>query len=236
MIDHPLMMLVLFPLAAYVIGATPFGFIIARANGIDLRKAGSGNVGATNCGRVCGRGWGYLCFALDVAKGLLPVVIVGVLLRPAGIFDDATAEKLGAQPWVPSVMQQTAWLLTGCCAIAGHIFSFWLRFRGGKGVATSLGVVLGIWPYFTLAGLIALGVWVAVTLISRYVSLGSIAAAATFLPAFAAGNWPPTALWPMATFAGAMAGLIIFRHRGNISRLIAGTENKIGRRKAPPAS
>jgi len=236
MIDSPLIILVLFPLAAYVIGATPFGFIIARANGVDLRKVGSGNVGATNCGRVCGRGWGYLCFALDVAKGMLPVVIVGVLLRTEGALDEATALKLGAQPWAPSLMQQTAWVLTGCCAIAGHIFSFWLRFRGGKGVATALGVVLGIWPYFTLAGLGALCVWVVVTLISRYVSLGSIAAAAAFLPAFAAINWPPTALWPMAAFAAGMVALIVLRHRGNISRLIAGTENKIARRKAPPAS
>jgi glycerol-3-phosphate acyltransferase PlsY len=125
-------------------------------------------------------------------------------------------------------MAQTAWLLTGYCAIAGHIFSFWLRFRGGKGVATALGVVLGIWPFFTVAALAALGVWIIVTLISRYVSLGSIVAAATFLPAFAWLNWPATGLWPMATFAAAMAGLIIFRHRTNILRILAGTENKIG--------
>jgi len=227
MIDNPLMMLVLLPLVAYVIGATPFGFIIARAKGKDLRKAGSGNVGATNCGRVCGRGWGCLCFTLDVAKGLLPVAAVGILLRPAGFFTETT---------VPSIMQQTAWLLTGCCAIAGHVFSFWLGFRGGKGVATALGVVLGIWPYFTLAGLVALGVWVVVVLITRYVSLGSIVAAVAFLPAFAVQNWPPMALWPMATFAAAMVALIILRHRGNISRLIAGTENKIGSGKKPSAS
>lgn len=227
MIDHPLMLLVLFPIVAYVIGSTPFGFIIARVKGVDLRKVGSGNVGATNCGRVCGRGWGCLCFALDVAKGLLPVAVVGMLLRSEGFSGETTA---------PSVIQQTAWLLTGCCAIAGHVFSFWLRFRGGKGVATALGVVLGIWPYFTLAGLVALGVWVVVVLIGRYVSLGSIVAAVAFLPAFTVQNWPPMALWPMALFAAAMVALIILRHRGNISRLIAGTENKIGSGKKPSTS
>jgi len=227
MIHHPLILFVLLPLAAYVIGATPFAFIIARGKGIDLRKVGSGNIGATNCGRACGWQWGYLCFALDVAKGLLPVVIVGMLLRPEWASDEAMIVKSGGQPWAPTVVQQAAWLLTGCCAIAGHICTFWLRFRGGKGVATSLGVVLGIWPFFTAAGVVALGVWVIVTLISRYVSLGSIVAAIAFVPAFL-WLWPRKELWPMATFAAAMAGLIIFRHRTNISRILAGTENKIG--------
>jgi glycerol-3-phosphate acyltransferase PlsY len=226
MTGHPLVMFGLLPLAAYVIGSTPFAFIIARGKGIDLRKVGSGNVGATNCGRACGRGWGCLCFALDVAKGLLPVLIVGVMLRPDG-YDEALAVKLGGQPWVPGAIEQAAWLLTGCCAIAGHIWPFWLRFRGGKGVATALGVVLGIWPFFTAAGVVALGVWVIVTLISRYVSLGSIVAALAFVPAFL-WLWPNKELWPMAIFAAAMCALIIFRHRANISRLLAGTENKIG--------
>ncbi len=235
MIDHPLMMLVLFPLAAYVIGATPFGFIIARAKGMDLRKAGSGNVGATNCGRVCGRGWGCLCFALDVAKGMIPVIVASAMFRTDWAYYDAMAAKFGPPQWMPTVMQQTAWLLTGCCAIAGHVFSFWLRFRGGKGVATSLGVVLGIWPFFTAAGVVALGVWVIVTLITRYVSLGSIAATLTFLPTFVY-LWSVEELWPMATFAAAMVALIILRHRGNVSRLLVGTENKIGSGKKPPAS
>ncbi len=221
MIDHPLILLVLCPLAAYVIGSTPFGVIIARSKGIDLRKHGSGNVGATNCGRVCGRAWGYLCFLLDVSKGLLPVLLVGWLIR----WRDAAP--------VPGLLRQTAWLLTGCGAIAGHVLSFWLKFRGGKGVATALGVVLGVWPYFTGAGLIALGIWIVVTLASRYVSVGSITAAVAFLPLFAAWNWPPTALWPMGVFAALMVLLILLRHRANVARLLTGTENKIGRKKPP---
>ena len=216
MTDSPFILLVVLPLAAYAIGSTPFGVLIARSRGRDLRMAGSGNVGATNCGRVCGRRWGYLCFVLDVAKGLVPVLLVGWVIRGAAA---------GA---TPPEMHQAAWLLVGCGAIAGHVFSFWLRFRGGKGVATALGVVLGVWPYFTWAGLICLGVWVVVTLASRYVSLGSIVAAVAFLPIFALLNWPPTDLWPMGLFAAAMAGLILVRHRGNIGRLLKGTENKIG--------
>jgi glycerol-3-phosphate acyltransferase PlsY len=220
-VDSPIVLLGVLPLAAYVIGSTPFGVMIARAHGVDLRKAGSGNVGATNCGRVLGRKWGGLCFVLDVSKGFLSVLLTGLLVRPAD--------------GVPGVLAQAAWLLVGCGAIAGHVFSFWLKFRGGKGVATALGVVVGIWPYFTLAGLIALGLWIAVTLASRYVSVGSIAAAVAFLPAFAVLNWSRLGqVWPMGVFAAAMVVLILVRHRSNIRRLLAGTESKIGAGKRPP--
>ena len=219
MIDNNLILFVVLPLAAYCIGSTPFGAIIARAHKIDIRKAGSGNVGATNVWRVLGRKWGFLCFFLDVAKGLIPVLIVGMLLpRQSG--------------GLPSMMQQFAWLTVGFAAIAGHVFSFWLKFRGGKGVATALGVVVGIFPYFTWPGLCAFGLWIAIILISRYVSLGSILAAAGFLPLFAAFNWSDIdRLWPFGAFAGAMVLLIIVRHRTNIARLVKGEENKIGAAK-----
>ena len=214
MIQSPVILLVVLPLGAYVIGSTPFGVLIARSRGVDLRKVGSGNVGATNVARAVGRKWGYLCFALDVGKGLVPVLVVGLLLRGDARF--------------PTLIHQAGWLAVGFGAIAGHVFSFYLRFRGGKGVATALGVVLGIFPYFTWAGMSALGLWVVVTLTTRYVSLGSIAAAIAFLPLFAAFNWPPTGLWPLGIFAAAMAVLIVIRHRRNIRRLLSGTENKIG--------
>ncbi len=127
----------------------------------------------------------------------------------------------------------------GFGAIAGHVFSLYLKFRGGKGVATALGVVLGIFPYFTYAGLCALGIWIAVTLISRYVSVGSMVAAVAFLPLFAAFNWPPTRLWrdlwPLCAFAAAMVLLIVVRHRANIARLLRGQEDKIGSKVEPPA-
>jgi len=216
MVTNPFVMFVLFPLAAYVIGSTPFGVMIARARGVNLRQVGSGNVGATNVGRVLGRRWGYLCFVLDVLKGTLPVLGAGWLMG-------ATCAVSA-----PPKDVQVAWLLTACGGIGGHVLSFWLRFRGGKGVATGLGVVLGLWPFFTLAGLAGLGLWVAVTLISRYVSLGSIVAAAAFVPLVMVFHWRDwTGLWPMLLFGAAMSVLIIVRHRTNIVRLVRGEENKI---------
>lgn len=221
MTDNLWILLGVFPLAAYVIGSTPFGVIIARSRGVDLRKCGSGNVGATNVWRVLGRRWGALCFFLDVAKGLGPVAAVTAVI--------------GYGHAAPSVLQQAALLAVAFGAIAGHVFSFWLRFRGGKGVATSLGVVLGVFPYFTYAGLAALAVWIVVTLVSGYVSLGSITAAIAFVALFAAFNAGDLAvLWPLGAFASLMAGLIIIRHRTNIGRLLAGTESRIGHPKKPP--
>ena len=214
-----LLALIIAPVVGYVIGSTPFGILIEKAKGVDLRKVGSGNVGATNVGRTLGKKWGYLCFFLDVGKGMI-----------------CAAGAMAVTSREPTVMAQAVWLAAGCGAILGHVFSFWLKFKGGKGVATSLGVVVGIYPYFTFAGLVAFAIWGAVTLISRYVSLGSILAALAFVPLFLgfslAFNWPATELWPLGSFALAMAGLIIIRHRSNISRLMAGTENKIGKSKS----
>ncbi len=219
MIDSPWILFVALPVAAYLIGSTPFGVIIARLHNVDLRSKGSGNVGATNVGRVIGAKWGLICFALDVAKGLAPVLIAVFLVR-------------GGSGELPTAAQQGSLLGVAFGAIAGHVFSFWLKFRGGKGVATSLGVVLGVFPYFTYPGLCAFGVWIAVTAISRYVSLGSIVAAAAFVGLFAAFNAADlAALWPLGTFAAAMAALIIIRHRTNITRLLAGTESKIGAKR-----
>ena len=206
------------PLIAYVIGSTPFGVIIARFHGADLRAAGSGNVGATNVARVIGARWGYLCFVCDVAKGLAVVAAAGMFIK---------SPQQGA---VPPAIDQLAWLAVGFGAIAGHVFSFYLKFRGGKGVATALGVVLGMFPYFTYPGLVAAAVWVIVTVTSRYVSLGSIIAAGMFVPLFVIFNWAYIGqLWPMGAFAAVMAALIVARHRTNIHRLLAGTENKISR-------
>lgn len=210
----------LLPVLAYLAGSIPFGVILARAKGVDLRKAGSGNVGATNVGRVLGRKWGYLCFFLDLAKGFLPALAAVLIVHPAA----------GEEP---TYSQQAFWLATGFAAILGHIFSVFQRFRGGKGVATSLGVVLGIWPYFTYAGLAAFALWIIVTLISRYVSLGSIVAAAAFPILVVVFNWRFIgSVWLLAVLAAVMCGLLIVRHRSNIRRLLAGTENKIGQKKA----
>lgn len=206
-------MYVAFPLAGYLVGSVPFGVIIARARGINLRNVGSGNVGATNVARALGRKWGYACFFLDMFKGLAPVLAAGALLRGLEGF--------------PSPAHQAAWLAAGFGTIAGHIFPVWLKFHGGKGVATALGVVLGIYPYFTFPGLCAFALWAVLVLAWRYISLGSITAAAAFVPLFVAFNRPVADYWPLLAFAAAMAALIITRHRQNIARLAKGNESKI---------
>ena len=201
--------------AAYLLGSVPFAFLIAWAYGKDLRTIGSGNIGATNLARAVGRKWGYLCFGLDMLKGLAPMVIVGAVI---GV------------PENPGFL--SLWLLVGLAAILGHVFPVYLRFKGGKGVATSFGVALGLWPYFTVSAVIALAVWVAVVLIWHYVSLASICAAVSFPIALALGilavpNWHSTNLWPLLIAAVVIPILVIVRHRENIHRLAAGTESRV---------
>jgi glycerol-3-phosphate acyltransferase PlsY len=204
---------------AYLLGAVPFGFLIGLALGKDLRKHGSGNIGATNAARTLGKKWGTLCFLLDVGKGLIPMVLV-----PA----------FGLIGTEPGPLDLTLWLLVGCAAVLGHIFPIYLGFKGGKGVATSLGIVLGLWPYYTLCGVAAFVIWIIILIASRYVSLASMGAALAFpvmllLSIFLINEpgWNIKNLWPLATMATLMALLVIFRHRDNITRLRKGTESKV---------
>ncbi|MCE5186106.1 MAG: glycerol-3-phosphate 1-O-acyltransferase PlsY [Planctomycetaceae bacterium] len=211
----------LFIIGAYLLGSVPFGLLIARAHGKDLRAIGSGNIGATNVARALGRKWAIVCFVLDVLKGLTPMVLVP-LFRLAD--KDSGPGALGL------------WMVVGCAAVIGHIFPLYLRFKGGKGVATSLGVLLGLWPYFTLCGAAAFIVWGVCVLIWRYVSLASIIAAAAF-PCFLAvaitliDQWTFEQLWLLQTAASLMSLLVILRHRENIKRLLHGTESKVGQKK-----
>jgi acyl phosphate:glycerol-3-phosphate acyltransferase len=210
---------ILLILAAYLAGSIPFGVIVARAHGVDLRKVGSGNIGATNVGRALGRKWGIVCFALDMLKGLVPMLVAMAMLPP---------EKGPRELWI--------WLATGGATIVGHVFPVYLKFRGGKGVATSLGVVIGLWPYYTVCGAVALASWLLAVWMWRYVSLGSIIASLDFLAALIIAiaivpSWHFADLWPLVAFAGAMACLVIVRHKDNIGRLMAGTESKIGQKK-----
>jgi glycerol-3-phosphate acyltransferase PlsY len=216
---------VLMCLACYLIGGVPFGYLAGRVKGIDIRAAGSGNIGATNVGRLLGRSWGILVFALDVAKGLVPTLVVGMVL------------EAGAAEWnLSGSALNVLWLGCGICCVLGHNYPVYLRFRGGKGVATSLGVVLGVYPYLTIAGLLAFGVWLVVTLTTRYVSLGSICAAISLPPALAVCTlWDDSSVFtenlPVLGFAMLAAALVIYRHRENIKRLRAGTESPIGSRR-----
>ena len=208
---------VFFPLAiiaAYLLGSIPFGLLIARAHGKDLRSIGSGNIGATNVSRALGRKWAYFCFILDVLKGLIPMLATMLIAEP------------------DSILILCLWLMIGCAAILGHIFPIYVNFKGGKGVATSFGVALGLWPYFTVCALFFAVTWVVVVLIWRYVSLASIAASVTFPLVLTTAiiltpGWDFSKLWPVLITAVAIPVMVIIRHRENIERLIAGTENKV---------
>ena len=206
---------------AYLLGSVPFGLVLARTQGVDLRSVGSGNIGATNVSRALGKKWGYACFALDVLKGLVPMLLALGLIRPRMM-----AAGLGEIRFI------MLWLGAGCSAILGHIFPVYVGFRGGKGVATSFGVALGLWPYYTVCALIALVIWVAIVLKSRYVSLASMLASATFpvlltLFILALKAWTLHQLWPLVVIAMAIPCVVLIRHRENVERLKQGTENKI---------
>lgn len=199
-------------IAAYLLGAIPFGLLIGLARGVDVRTQGSRNIGATNVGRVVGREWGYFCLALDILKGLAPTLTASLLL--------------GGSPSDPR--RQMLLLGIALAAVLGHVFPVYLRFRGGKGVATTIGVALGIWPYYTVAMAAALVAYAVVRFAFGVVSAGSLALAIAFPTAFfvytrisgltLAEHW---ALQAASAFLGL---LIIVRHRENIRRLLGGRE------------
>lgn len=209
------MFLVFMIAGAYILGSVPFGFLIARSHGQDLRKLGSGNIGATNTGRILGKKWGMICMTLDSLKGLIPMLIMKTQMSSP-----------------PEVGQLWGWLAVGCAAIIGHIFPVFLRFKGGKGAATSLGMVIGLYPYYTLAGLIAFAVWIGFVLITKYVSLASIVSAAVFplvliIAISILKSWEFSNLWPLVVVSVVMSLLVIVRHAENIKRLLEGSEAKV---------
>ena len=165
-------------LAAYLIGSIPFGYLIGKAHGVDIRAQGSGNIGATNLGRIVGKFWGQLCFLLDLGKGAGPVLAYGAYAGVLGNLD--TFRGLPPTPEEqPGSMGLLFWITVGMCAVLGHIFPIYLRFRGGKGVATGFGVMLGMWPQLTAPAFGALFVWYVTLKLSRYVGIASCAAAAS---------------------------------------------------------
>jgi glycerol-3-phosphate acyltransferase PlsY len=207
---------------AYLSGSIPFGLLIGFARGVDVRKEGSKNIGTTNVGRVLGRKWGILCFVFDVAKGLLPVLGAGFVMKLSG---KATLDS--ADAW--------KWLGVALAAVVGHMFPVWLRFKGGKGVATGLGVLLGFWPMLTLPGLAAVMTWAIVLMACRYMSVASMTGAIA-IPFYLAA-WAKLAgrdmaeLVPFFAVTALLALLVVIRHKANIGRLRAGTEPKIGANK-----
>jgi glycerol-3-phosphate acyltransferase PlsY len=194
---------------SYLLGATPSGYLVGMACGIDVRTAGSGNIGATNVLRVLGRNAGATVLAADAFKGFVAARWVPDLALHLFPSTGTTHEHLA--------------IAAGAAAILGHIYTFWLYFKGGKGIATSAGVVMAWAP---AACLTALAIWGLVLLASKYVSLASIAAALV-LP-FAVWSWNGS-----ATMTGVMTGvslLAIYKHKANIQRLLNGTERRIGKK------
>ena len=198
---------------SYLAGSIPFGYLIGRWNGKDIRTLGSGNIGATNVTRVIGKGWGRLCFALDFLKGFLPVLTVKLL----------TGSTLYAA-------------IAVFCTVIGHMLPVWLKFKGGKGVSTAAGGLLAFSP---LALISAAVVWVVLFFASRYVSLARIFAAVS-LPLFCLlysvtglycalkmPSWDKLELGILA----ALAVLTVLKHTSNIKRLCNGTENRFERKK-----
>ncbi len=193
--------------ASYLVGAIPFAVLIARVRGIDILREGSGNPGATNVMRVVGKPFGYACFVLDALKGV-SAVLIGKGLALEG----------GVDPQLMGILA-----LLG--AIIGHSFSVFLRFKGGKGVATTVGGLFTLLPLVMLIGAI---LWLVVFFIFRYVSLASLVLGIS-LPVSAVLLGQNRA---SIGLCAALAILIVIRHRTNIQRLLAGTENRAGRKKS----
>ncbi len=220
--------------ASYLVGAIPFGFVLARVlKGVDVRRIGSGNIGATNVARAAGPRIGILAFVLDVAKGAAAATAIPLAAWAWSRGTGPGAEGLAA--FMRAAYSDGSYLelamACGMAAIVGHVWTIFLGFRGGKGVATSLGVLLGLAPWPTLA---ALFLWALVTRVTGYVSIGSIVAAAA-LPAVLAILHRHTLArdWRLLVFALLVAAIVVWRHRGNVKRLREGTEYRIpfGRRR-----
>ena len=208
-------------LIAFVVGGIPFGYLVGRAIlKDDIRNHGSGNIGATNVARVIGWKWGSLVLVLDAIKGLLPTLSAKLFI----------ASKFSADA------AQTATILAGITAILGHMYPIWLKLRGGKGVATALGVVLVISP---VASLVALILFLIVVGATKIVAAASIVAATGFAITqlvLLGSHALEVVKLPLTLFSVIVPALIVWKHRSNIGRIIRGEENRIGKRSQPSST
>jgi acyl phosphate:glycerol-3-phosphate acyltransferase len=213
---------ILTALGAYLLGSIPSGFLAAKARGIDIRSVGSGNIGATNAMRVLGKPVGIAVLLLDVAKGYIACLLgMIIFLRLNQLSPLHSQEDFG---WLLDRARNCA-IAAGIFAVLGHNYTCWLKFKGGKGIATTAGVYLALAPWPLL---IALAVFILAVVVTRYISVGSIAGAVAL----------PAAVWimtPQNRFLGvvttALGLLAIYKHKSNIQRLVAGTENRFGKKK-----
>ena len=227
----PVLAYILTALGAYLLGSIPFGFLMAKAKGIDIRSVGSGNIGATNAMRVLGKPAGIAVLLLDAAKGyaacaFLPALIWNWLAPHfSSQIDPHTIAFYVTFTSEPVELQIRLHVLAGIFSVLGHNYTCWLKFKGGKGIATTAGVYLALAPWALLVGVV---VFILALLLTRYVSVGSIAAAVAL----------PITVWVMTPnnyflciVTTALGVLAIYKHKSNIQRLMAGTENRLGQKK-----
>ena len=222
------------PVLAFLLGSIPFGLLIAKAKGIDIRQHGSGNIGATNVFRIVGKKHGIGCLLLDALKGFIPVLIAISVIQFEGMNPPMSLNALTQYAHDFSMpTAQIFQVLTGLCAVLGHNYTPWAGFKGGKGIATSAGVFVALMPE---AIVIMIVIWLLVFLIGRYVSMASIIAAAALPLVTLWGSWfhgkIQNGTWnkPLFFFTVILAVLAIWKHRSNIVRLRNGTEHRFTRK------
>jgi acyl phosphate:glycerol-3-phosphate acyltransferase len=197
---------------SYLLGSIPFGYLAGRLLGMDIRQAGSGNVGATNVVRVLGKRYGYPVFALDFLKGF-GAVKISMLIAPGSPPEWNSPEIFG--------------ILAAMSSVLGHLYPPWLKFKGGKGVATSAGALLALTPIATLIGV---GIWIIVFWLTRYVSLASMTAAVVLPIVILVVGYQDQNKKPLIYSSACVAAVVVWRHRSNLSRLIRGTESRFTRK------
>ena len=220
----PVLAYILTAVGAYLLGSIPFGYLVAKAKGIDIRSVGSGNIGATNAMRVLGKPAGIFVLVMDALKGYLACYIGIIVYSYLG----PKPEIHSFDDWLALFQQIKNYaIVAGIFAVLGHNFPCWLKFKGGKGIATTAGVYLALAP---MAVLVALVVFILAVLLTKYVSVGSISAAIAL----------PITVWVMTPhnlFLGivttALGLMAVYKHKSNIQRLMAGTENRLGRKTSP---
>jgi len=227
------------PIIAFLLGSIPFGLLIAKSRGINIREHGSGNIGATNVLRIVGKKYGITCFVLDFLKGLIPALLGYNLYKFTGADETMTVGFLREHAFDMGTDQfraQAFSVFTGLCAILGHNYSPWVNFKGGKGIATSAGVLAALMP----VGLpILILIFFLTFKITRYVSLASIIGSASLPLVVLFGSWNHGKLangtWnkPLLIFAIFIATMAIWKHRSNIKNLMNGTEYKFTSKKKP---
>ena len=197
---------------SYLLGSIPFGYLAGRLVGMDIRQAGSGNVGATNVVRVLGKRYGYPVFALDFLKGF-GAVKISMLIAPGSPPEWNSPEIFG--------------ILAAMSSVLGHLYPPWLKFKGGKGVATSAGALLALTPIPTLIGIV---IWITVFWLTRYVSLASMTAAVVLPVVILVLSCHDQNKKPLIYSSACVAAVVVWRHRSNLSRLIRGTEPRFTRK------